>query len=162
MVSGFIKTYGLFGGGGEAEAGEGGEGESGWEIAGKITEATGLAFDDTEASVIMAEKLANRMSGATNAIIDFGKVGKGASGTLAGLGVVTSVVQGINNPYGWQNHNTADVAIGTAEFITSMIIEATNPVGWAVLGAEGLYFLGNLWYESKHHGQSITEALFDK
>jgi hypothetical protein len=60
------------------------------------------------------------------------------------------------NKNGWQNSNTADVALGVGQIALAMF-EATSPIGWAV-GA-GL-FVGNLI--SEHYtNKSITENLFD-
>jgi hypothetical protein len=75
--------------------------------------------------------------------------------------LLTTIAEGVNNPNGWQNHNTADVVISVAETIAT-IAKLTNPVGWAILGVEALWFAGNEIYKSEnddHH--SITEDLFD-
>jgi len=93
---------------------------------------------------------------------DDGEVGsKGLSRSIAGLGLVTSVIEGATNPHGWQNHNPADVIINGATTVATFI-ELSNPVGWAILGAEGLYFIGNEIYKNhnKEH-KTITESLFD-
>jgi hypothetical protein len=52
----------------------------------------------------------------------------------------------------WQNHHTADVAIGLA---TTFLI--SGPWGWAAAGA---YFLIDVGFKS-YSGKSITEHLFD-
>jgi hypothetical protein len=63
---------------------------------------------------------------------------------------------------GWQNHNTADIAYNTVALGITLFVEISNPLGWGALIFEGLYFVGNEYYKSKHNGESITEAMFDK
>jgi hypothetical protein len=156
VVSGVIKydTYGLFGGGGEAEAGEGGEGESGWEIAGKITEATAITLETTKEVVIGSQKLANVVSGSNYEILNGGKLVEGAGKSLAITGAVLTTLNGITN--GWQNHHTADLSVDAAIYI----ISAEVPIAGWIMG--GGYFIGNLIFEHYHNGQSITEYYLDK
>ena len=129
---------------------------SGLEIASQINENIDVSFETTEQGVIGAQKLANSLSGTSSEILNAGQVGKITGVTLGVVSVGLTVVDGLTNEKGWQNHHTADAIIGTTE-IGLGLFEATSPVGWAF----GLcMFVGNLI--SEHYtGKTITENLFD-
>jgi len=80
------------------------------------------------------------------------KISKGVSTTAGAVGVLVTVTDGLMGKQGWQNHHTADLAIGIA---TTFML--SGPWGWAV---GGTYFLTDLAVQ-KYTGRSITENLFD-
>jgi hypothetical protein len=145
----------LFGGSGEAEAGEGGEGINGFKTAGIITEAAGFSFETTEQSIIGVQKLANRFVGSSNKILKAGEVGTVTGVTLGAVNMGLTLADGFIN--GWENHHAADILVTAAE-IGLGLFESTTPVGWILAGG---IFIGNLI--SEHYtGKTITENLFDK
>jgi hypothetical protein len=75
------------------------------------------------------------------------KIGKFAGG----VGVVLTVLDAAQKGK-WQNHHTADVAIGvgSATFLT-------GPAGWAI--GTGYFLLD--YGVKKYSGKSITEHIFD-
>ncbi len=155
IVSGFIKynTYGLFNPNASADEGGHGNGNNGFEIGERITEASGIAFQTTQQAMIGAQRLANQLSGTGYKILKGGEAAKFAGKSLAIAGAGLTVLDGMTN--GWQSHHIADIGI---DGIIYGISELSGPVGWVIGGG---WFLANLIYENSHDGKSITEDLFD-
>lgn len=93
---------------------------------------------------------ANRISSLSTART-FSKVGNG----LTFLSVGVTVVDGLTNDNGWQNHHTADLLVTGAIYSTAA---AFPIIGWA---AGGLYFAADLTTQY-YTGKSITQNLFDE
>jgi hypothetical protein len=131
----------------------GGQGETnGWESFGILTESASLSYETTVEGINSLQKIAYGEEAL--------KLGsKYVTRSFTGVGLLTSIIQG--NEQGWQNHNYADVTISTVETVAAFV-EVSNPVGWAILGVEALYFIGNEIYKNYNNGHSITQDLFDK
>lgn len=77
---------------------------------------------------------------------------KGAGTTAGAVSVLGTIGDGLTGERGWQNHHTADLAIGIA---TTFML--SGPGGWGIGGA---HFLVDLMVEH-YTGRSITQHLFD-
>jgi RHS repeat-associated protein len=93
---------------------------------------------------------ANRISSLSTART-FSRAGTGLTVLSAGV----TVVDGLTNDKGWQNHHTADLLVTGAIYGTAA---AFPVVGWVV---GGLYFAADLTTQY-YTGKSITQNLFDQ
>lgn len=93
---------------------------------------------------------ANRIS-SLSAARTFSKAGTGLTILSAGV----TVVDGLTNKNGWQNHHTADLIVTGTIYATAA---AFPVVGWI---AGGLYFAADLTTQY-YTGKSITQNLFDQ
>ncbi len=133
-----------------------GEGEgktSFWKGITLFSESSGLAYEGTAEGVKALQYVAYGREA-----VEIGS--KTISRSIAGVNLAATIMEGVDNENGWQNHNTADVIISGAETVATFL-EVSNPVGWAILGVEALWFVGNEIYKNENDGHSITEDLFD-
>ena len=93
---------------------------------------------------------ANRISSLSTAKT-FSRAGTG----LAILSAGATVVDGLTNDKGWQNHHSADLFVTGVIYCTAVSFPV---VGWV---AGGLYFVADLTTQYYTH-KSITQNLFDE
>ncbi len=106
--------------------------------------------DNTPISIRQAAKEVAAGKYFRNVSRNLGRIGTG----LAVLGAGATVLDGLTNQNGWQNHHTADLAIQGAIYGTAL---AFPVVGW-IAGA--VYFAADLTTQY-YTGKSITQNLFN-
>jgi hypothetical protein len=137
-----------------------GEGKSGWEKGGFITETTAFTLVITEQATIGAQRLANSASGLAPAILDGGNIIKGIGVGLVGVSALFTVANAESKYGHLRTSDKVDLGIDAAlvgtEVITT-ILTVSNPVGWIIGGS---LFIGNLISEH-YYNESLTEHFFN-
>jgi hypothetical protein len=86
--------------------------------------------------------------------LSYAKVVSRASTTLAVVGALGTLYDGLSSPQGWQNHHTADLLISGVIY---GLAAAVPVAGWIVGGA---YFIGDVTSYAIS-GKSLTQNIFD-
>jgi RHS repeat-associated protein len=129
---------------------------NGLETAKSATEVTDMGLGFIADYLQPGSRSAEMLTGGSELKLISKSTSSIAGGLLGVANLGLTIADGINNSKGWQNHNTADVVVSTAETGLALF-EVTSPLGWAF--GVGM-FVGNLI--SEHYtGKSITENLFD-